>query len=266
MSCFAIRAKRWVLGLLLVSLLHSTAWAGVDCIADDALITVPNPVLYVTGDLTIAAWFRARSWGTNNRGRIVDKIQSNEGFMMGVDNFSPPTRQNALGGGIQGIALSQSSTWASDTVTLNTVTHGVFTRSAANAVALYVNGEPQTVSLSTFTVPLTYTTASIFKVCSGGVSVSRYFDGIIDEVYVYTRVLSPQEIRTLAQSRQRGRGPGGPLLYYPIEQCQTGDLLHGVTVQDRSANRLPLTGDDGLNDLNLTCDNATIRLSGHGVW
>jgi len=80
-------------------------------------------------------------------------------------------------------------------------------------------------------------------------------NGLIDEVRIYNRALSVNEIETLAKSRLKyvGISSSGLVGYWPMDDCSEGTSGDAVTFVDRSGSGNNGTGVDGANNTGLTC-------------
>ena len=81
---------------------------------------------------------------------------------------------------------------------------------------------------------------------------NEYFDGIMDDIRIYSRALSAQEIAILGKSKVR-LGLGANLVgYWPLDDSPDGTSGDGDTIRDQSGNSYDGTGIDGGNNLGLT--------------
>jgi fibronectin type 3 domain-containing protein len=154
-------------------------------------VDLGNPAaLQLTGSMTIEAWVNAAANPADD-GQIVAKCDDATGWQL---KTSPDTGPHTFG-----IAVSPSSGSRiqrySDSRSLNTWYHvaGVYNASA-RTLDIYVNGALNNVKLAG-TVPASQGNSSV------NVNIGRrsggsgyYFNGIIDEIRIYNRPLSPAEI------------------------------------------------------------------------
>jgi hypothetical protein len=135
-------------------------------------------------NLTICAWINYRSWGGGGREKIVDKsgnAASGYSFYIGLS-------RNALAYAVGGTAWETapptllSNTWiyASLCVTNTTITF------YTNGVLYYSLSGINPTTLNTFPV-----------VIGGRQDGARSFDGLIDDVRIYNRALTPYEVQEL---------------------------------------------------------------------
>lgn len=143
-----------------------------------------------TGDITIAAWIRPNS--IVNSARIVT---------IGDDN----TRLYTATSSVLAFTSNNTTTVASTTTSALTIgfwQHVAAVRpSAGSGVILYVNGVDKT-SVNTSGTPVPGTRINLGGFGTGTVCSAVGFDGALDDVRIYNRLLSAAEIKTLAQMRQ----------------------------------------------------------------
>ena len=137
-------------------------------------------------DLTISAWVYPRSWGggsTPNVGRII--VNSTAGFRIDITGV----RLDYTDNGFNNQIVSDTNS-----ISLNKWTHVVLTRNSAHLGNFYVNSQlsgtaNQSVTANSTNPATTYIGNSIAKLSP--------FNGIIDDVRVYNRILSATEIKQL---------------------------------------------------------------------
>jgi hypothetical protein len=134
-----------------------------------------------TGPVTVSAWVHPRTSGGSDAGIIV----SNRRFKVTVD--STPFRffaSNGTGNTGSGVVSSLFSSW----------THIVVTRDAGGLINFYVNGALSGTPDQDGGTPL----AGVSPLNIGNSALNESpFDGLIDEVRLYNRILSVSEIRQL---------------------------------------------------------------------
>ncbi|GEC36467.1 hypothetical protein EME01_05390 [Sinorhizobium meliloti] len=157
--------------------------------------------LFVGGG-TISAWIYPESYGNFNQGRILDKgAESNDGW----------TWKFVDSGGSLMFYIDHTSTvvdaagmWATNTaITLNTWTHVAVTFNQDdfnNVPAMYINGQP--VAYTELWEPTAAFDSDATHNMYMGVRdpILRWFDGRIDDVRVYNRVLTAAEIDAIYNS------------------------------------------------------------------
>ena len=141
-----------------------------------------------TGADSISAWIYARSYGGASFGRIEDNGQT----LFYLNNIN--------GANIPGLRFtSNGATNAADSaagsIQLSTWYHVVATRNSSGTANLYINGVLSGTANQASGAPVAGTT----NVQIGGRTAdnARNFDGLIDEVRVYNRVLTATEIRAV---------------------------------------------------------------------
>jgi glycoprotein endo-alpha-1,2-mannosidase len=135
---------------------------------------------------TVCAWIKTDSgdeilsWGADGPGeKWVFRVRPDGELRVGVN-----------GGGVIGATQVNDGTWHHVAAVLP---EGA---SDANQIELYVDGEIETQTTSTSKA---INTANVYKVKIGVFGSSlRYFNGLIDDVRIYSRALSETEIEALA--------------------------------------------------------------------
>jgi len=153
------------------------------------------------GGATVMAWVYAESWGGNNYGRILDKSSElggdRDGWMIGLygDNQAVSLAQGFTGG--RGFWRPQNGTFP-----LNEWVHVAFvydSSSDANDPVIYLNGVAQSSLVEISPSGTIRSDASIsLRMGNHAQDTSRSFDGKLDDVRIYDRMLSDTEIAELA--------------------------------------------------------------------
>ncbi len=155
------------------------------------------------GASTACAWIYPRGWGEGNFGRIYEKGLAGVGYVFFLDNDgTAPDQTIRLVVAYTTTSLSRSG--AANLISLNTWQHVCVTwdgGAASSGVLLYVNG----VVSSSYGEESNAVDARTSDAANSGFigdrsDELRSFDGKIDEVRVYNRVLSSSEILTLYKS------------------------------------------------------------------
>ena len=157
-----------------------------------------------TGGMTVSAWINPAGTGGGGAGRIVDKDNNNGGWFLAMsssnnvklqaDQFDVPP---------PGTAIQPSLASASNSIVLNTWQHVAATWDGSTngtGMHIYVNGAPADgtpVNGSSNGTPFS-DAASPLGIGNRGADLARGFNGSIDDVRVYNRVLSAAEIQSLA--------------------------------------------------------------------
>jgi len=124
------------------------------------------------------------------------------------------------------------------TFTLSTGTwyHVAFTYDAINGGKGYVNGSVDGSFAASGSLGYV---GSSFTVGVDTQTVSRFFNGYIDDPRVYRRALSQQEIKNLASCRCRYQNMDGLIFYSPMDEGAYGATsTAGSLVVDRSSNSI----------------------------
>jgi hypothetical protein len=172
------------------TLTNGAAWAAGrlnSCIEFDGTNDRVSTDLDYTGDnVTIAAWIYPHSFGGNNKGRVIDSGQS----LFFVDTGGSVTN------GISYIAngASTSQVFNSNTIVLNAWQHVCIVYTSSNSTGLlYINGE-----LVSTNTGIPYGSGATNAQIGGRASANdRNFDGLIDEVRIYSRALSAADVAEL---------------------------------------------------------------------
>lgn len=148
------------------------------------------------GPLTLSAWIYPRSLGESNSGIIAGKDRSSAGFWILQFNSSSQfsfTKDYA----------TTDLERAGGEVRLGKWQHAVVTwdgSSTASNVSIYVDGKEISYVTTTNGVDAENSDASINFFIGNNSGGTQTFDGLIDEVRIYNRALSAQEIKTLYQT------------------------------------------------------------------
>ena len=121
-------------------------------------------------------------------------------------------------------STSTESIPASSTLTANTWYHVAFTRSGngvGNTNKIYINGQLNVTDISSTTVALSNANLTIGSIESSSGSANYYFNGNIDEVGVFDRELTPDQVKLIYDASSTNKAiklsslPGGaPAAWY----------------------------------------------------
>lgn len=160
--------------------------------SNDAVIVPASATLNNLSAITISAWMRPNNSGENSFGRIIQKTG---GFMLYLSSgnqvvFEVPYSTTAV--------KRQTS---NNVVSYGTWTHVVATwtgSATGNTIHIYLNGTEVASYLATTNGSGTRNddSAGALNIGNNGAQ-DRTFNGILDEVRVYNRVLSPAEVAAL---------------------------------------------------------------------
>jgi acid phosphatase family membrane protein YuiD len=156
--------------------------------------------------ITISAWIKPHGWGPQQKGRIIDKHDAGAEsillYMCGSTNCNPThpglwfQRDFTGVDGVWGIPTSS--------LTFNQWQHIVVTyddSSLSNAANIYVNGVLQSLSMNTSPTGSADNNSDPFFIGNRGAG-DRTWDGSLDEVRIYNRILSTDEIGDLYRMGQ----------------------------------------------------------------
>lgn len=147
--------------------------------------------LNLTGSLTIAAWIRPDSFGQNGWGRIVDKSggSGSEGYSFFANELS-----NNLAYVAYGATIAESNPGV---VTIGKWQHvAVIYDESSGIVTFYADGEQ--VGSSAYSTPPVDSVVDPLVIGIRGYDGQRAFDGEIDDVRIYKRALSGEDISELS--------------------------------------------------------------------
>lgn len=162
----------------------------------DDTISVPHSTTLTTSlhsGFTISAWVKPDSYGDTSLGRIIDKSESTvalNGFAMYLRNNVAP-----FGSFVMNINDSTPLDSPANTVPLGQWTHLVTTIASDGSALMYANGI--LVKTGALNSPSAITTTQPLYIGSYSNASSREFDGLIDDIRVYSRPLQASEVRQL---------------------------------------------------------------------
>lgn len=187
-------------------------------------------ILGETGTYTVSAWIYANSLGASSAGRIIGKELNGVGMRFGM------VATNALVlnvSGSTGLVVQTSNS----VINFSQWYHIVLTSDGSVTAAnyhIYINGVETTYATQTNMVTPTDNSASTIEIGNRNSDMLRGFDGYITDVAIWNVILTPQEIRLLANSRVKYT----PLLietqslqaYWPLDQVADGVTNLGTNV------------------------------------
>ena len=227
---------------------------------DDIITVTDNAALQniFDGGGTLSAWARTESAGEGNHGRIAAKRSSagwdafahSSGLRIGLSqDFSGTDAQWTSGN------VLTTSTWYQVTMTYNS-------DSVSNDPTFYVNGA--SVSITEDVTPVGTRVSDVGSdVTIGNLSsTARTFDGQLDDVRIYDRALSAEEIARLAAGNQ----PETSVATYTLEDALdiNGDLtLNAGTLDTNSgeSNAIDVASSWLNNGGKFTANSNTVTLS-----
>lgn len=232
------------LGILLLSVLlrGGPAHADIDCDqVDDVLTTGVAASTFVSGSaFTITAWLKVHStaisagscWGGSN-------ITGDTGGYVALgrnDNFL--FCGYAYDGASHYVESASAVGWSH-----------VAVRLSGGTLTLYVNGVATHTTTSGNVVDL----SNPIRACAGA---SAFSGDRVSEIAYYNVAVPAEEIEYIGKSRVRGVGRTAPRVYWQFDACAHGVSANTVAFADKSGNGQTITGDDGANNLGLTCRGA----------
>ncbi|MEM3113482.1 MAG: LamG-like jellyroll fold domain-containing protein [Candidatus Pacearchaeota archaeon] len=157
---------------------------------DDRVRVADSSSLDITDEITIAAWVYPKSYGANNVVRIVHKDDASNAYALNLENRGGSYPINGIGFSIAGNYRVSSS----NIITLNNWNHVVATYSKnTGQLKLYVNN----INVGTFTENDPIGTNNNDVYIGNNALNTRGFDGRIDEVAIWNRSLTTQEVSDL---------------------------------------------------------------------
>jgi hypothetical protein len=205
-------------------------------------IEVPaNASLNTKAPLTVSAWIKPVSYGGGNQGAIIAKTNGGSAGWWFVANGSSGHNTLAFTVGFNPAGMIVNGT--DDVLVLNQWQHVVFTWDGTvntSGVHIYKNGVETTygtVSNGSGTINDDSAFNLTIGTLSGG---TQMFDGTIDDVHLYNRVLSASEIRKLYS-----QGSNGKIGVSPLNPLDTGLLGYWTFDGKNTPGRaLDLSGND----------------------
>jgi hypothetical protein len=175
---------------------------------------------FTTEDFSISCWIKLDTLPGTEQVLISRGVQDTDGWYLGVGS------NDDIYAHIRTTTSTTVYLWT-DSFTFSTGTwyHVVFTR-ADNTYKCYINNDDKTLSSSGSLSAINYnasTHLSLGRQSEG----SNYFDGYIDDVRIYDRVLSPNEVSHLYNS---GNGTEG----YYTGGISSLDILANIPITDTS--------------------------------
>ncbi|MDD3927621.1 MAG: LamG domain-containing protein [bacterium] len=138
--------------------------------------------LQITDEVTLEAWVKPTGSHKNNAGSIVSKAYSN--YVLQISTVSGSDKALCFIGG------SSSYLYSTSTIPLNTWTHIVAVGKSGEYIRLYINGQLNAQKTSGVASMSNTSDNILIGKRFGG----YYLNGVVDEVKVYNRALSSEEI------------------------------------------------------------------------
>ena len=162
-------------------------------------ITDANQIgLDFSGDFTLSMWVKGASYGINSLLGKWDESANNQRAYRPV--YFDATGIMSFYYSSDGIE-SLTKDWTSITLNIDTWYHLVFVNdvSGSNDINFYINGVSQT-AVATAVSPFNASSAFVIGADINGVTPQNFFDGIIDEVAVWSRAITSAEVTEIYNS------------------------------------------------------------------
>jgi len=183
---------------------------------DDYVDIADSDALDLTGGaFTVSAWIKPTAWGNNNQGRIID----HGGGSSGGSGWSLHLENKASNGSPQALRMqiNNSSTYNdrsdSGVIQLDTWQHVAVSYDGVT-LAFYVNAISAGQSAG---APVPLARSSVIRIGARATDAQRFFTGAIDEVRIWNRALSQQDILALYNLELTGSEPG-LVAYYSFNE------------------------------------------------
>jgi len=166
----------------------------------DAAFVSDNEV-YDFQNFTLSLWIYRYDRGGNSFEVLLSKFNgtgNNREWLVGITNSSGTNERYYTQISRTGTSATKFTTTGTVIPNLNTWEHVAATLSG-NRLSLYVNGELDNVNENT--LPGIYNGTNNVKFRTSGTSTTGIFDGLMDDVRIYNRALSNEEIEILSQTR-----------------------------------------------------------------
>jgi hypothetical protein len=149
-------------------------------------VTVPSTVsLNPTSAISVTAWIKPNQWGTNQNRRILQKGSGDNQYRLTVEN-------NVLKWDIRDVGTASTSTLPA----LGVWTHLAGTYDGSQ-LRLFVNGAQIAAAAATGSIPTTGDALQISTKVPDS-TAGNHFDGLMDDIRIYGRALSSNEVASLA--------------------------------------------------------------------
>lgn len=195
--------------------------------ADTTVSVSTSTTVNVTSAITLAVWVRTSA--TNDASGIVYKVASNSGYKMSFD----------VSGGVRADFYNDASAISpiySATNVEDNNWHFVVATYDGSTAKIYVDGVVGgTAPTGSGYVTGTNNTNTSLVIGNDSSAVNRYYNGLLDDVRVYNRALTSNEIQRIYESSRFAR-------YFAIENiCRTNNSSNAIN------STAPCTGSD-VND------------------
>jgi len=180
---------------------------GLDFDGTDDVVDIGSPAMFdaiLPGSVTLSAWIYPRSMGQSDAGKILDRnttsgANANGGWHFRIGNTNTIEFSYGCGaGGADNLELRA----ANNAVSLNAWSHVTVTwdgSANASGAHIYVNGLETPYKTSDSCVGGFHDDDGVDLLIGNVTAQNRTFDGLLDDVRVYNRVLTEGEIKKLSQ-------------------------------------------------------------------
>lgn len=178
-------------------------------VADSRVVFTDSTSLDIANTITISAWIKPSSYGESSQGRIVDKLNTTNGYALMLNNASSV-------GGLRAFVSGTARTSNNNVIKLGVWQHVALTYdkdAGANNLIFYVNGLAQGTATETGAIA---NTTSNLTIGSNALIQDRDFNGLIDEVKIYNRALSSTEIQN--EYLGKNNSTSGLVLYAKFDE------------------------------------------------
>jgi len=207
---------------------YATNVAGTFDGIDDYIATSFTPALDLTNNYTFEAWVNRKS--PTIFGRIFDKSRVN--LFVHTNNSLSLYKENSIVLSITTATGSYVINTGLNSVQLNKWHHIAFTVSSTNVYTVYIDGVAVPFT-STGTAAAASTNATLPAYIGGNATLTRGFEGNIDEVRVWSGVKSQAEIIANSMTKYVGN-ESGLLAYYSFSEGNK-QFVFDTTTSDNTA-------------------------------
>jgi uncharacterized protein (UPF0333 family) len=210
---------------------RENSWINFDGVDD--YVEIPHHESQLGSNLsngfTISAWINPRSYGLGDAfgmGRILDK-DATDGFIFAVVGTGT-TNDNTLYFYINNSGITKAE---EDAIILNKWQHVLVTINGSSKVNFYIDGVQSGDENQTASSISAITGTNVMNIGNRRMPKDRTFDGGIDEVRMYNRVLTTDEITEIYNSgriQNSSLPTDGLILYMPFDEG------NGTTAYDKS--------------------------------
>lgn len=183
-----------------------------------------NSSLDITNNLSYSFWFKAETVGSGGDYRIINKWYDASEYIIRINDTSLNILVSASGGTVQ-VANAQ-------TVTAGVWYHCVFTYNSTDGLKVYVNAGTPSTAAANGTINNTSERLVIgASQKSDGTGTGNYYDGLIDEVGIWSRTLTADEVSQLYNSFRGNSYPFtatpslyGGVAYWKLDSDSTSSI------------------------------------------